>query len=257
MPERVWGMLALAVVAGLALTAAGQVDGIQSRTRLVGNSARQAKLPYTAEFKTTNVRTLANGSTITRETTEIMARDSQGRTLTSTTSTAQIEGQTVHTSVNVNDPVAKTLTYWSTPGQRVTVRNQQEQGAAGSGCAANTLPPMPHTQISQREKPKMEDLGTQTFEGVEAQGHRTTRTIPVSEIGNSDALVRVDEVWFSTTPGLSGINMRQVVDDPQAGKSTRELVKFTPGEPDPALFQAPQDFELVTEEIHNEVRCPQ
>jgi hypothetical protein len=84
----------------------------------------------------------------------------------------------------------------------------------------------------------------------------TAWTIPARTIGNSDDLVRTDEVWFSTTPGLSGFNVRQVYDDPQSGRMTRELVKFTQGEPDAALFQAPADFEVVTQETHEEFRCP-
>jgi hypothetical protein len=64
-------------------------------------------------------------------------------------------------------------------------------------------------------------------------------------------------VWFSTTPGLSGINVRQVNEDPQMGKTTRELVSFSQGEPDASLFQLPADYEVVTQETHDEVRCPQ
>src|SRR5271165_17909 len=101
-------------------------------------------------------------------------------------------------------------------------------------------------------KPVVEDLGKQTFQGVEAQGRRTTWTIPAQSIGNSDDLVRNDEAWFSTTPGLAGINLRQVSDDPQSGRTTRELVKFTQGEPDAALFQPPADFEVVTQETREE-----
>ncbi len=40
---------------------------------------------YTAEFKTTRVQTLANGTTITRESTETRALDSQGRSMVATT----------------------------------------------------------------------------------------------------------------------------------------------------------------------------
>jgi hypothetical protein len=33
-----------------------------------------------------------------------------------------------------------------------------------------------------------------------------------------------------------------------------ELTSFTPGEPDPALFQPPQGYEIVTEPLH-QVQC--
>jgi hypothetical protein len=105
-------------------------------------------------------------------------------------------------------------------------------------------------------KPVAEDLGKQTFQGVEAHGQRNVWTIPARTIGNSDDLVRTDEVWFSTTPGYTSLNVRQVYDDPQTGRTTRELVKFIQGEPDAALFQPPADYEFVTQETHEEFRCP-
>ncbi len=39
--------------------------------------------PFTAEFKMTSVQTLSDGTTITRETTEVQARDSSSRSMTS------------------------------------------------------------------------------------------------------------------------------------------------------------------------------
>jgi hypothetical protein len=63
-------------------------------------------------------------------------------------------------------------------------------------------------------------------------------------------------VWFSTTPGFSGINVRQVNDDPLMGKTTRELVSFSQGEPDASMFQPPADYEVATVETHDEVHCP-
>ena len=50
---------------------------------------------------------------------------------------------------------------------------------------------------------------------------------------------RTNEVWTATDPSLDGLIVRLTTDGGPAGKSTRELVKFTPGEPDPALFQMP------------------
>jgi len=38
---------------------------------------------------------------------------------------------------------------------------------------------------------------------------------------------------------------------------TRELVRFTQGEPDAALFQQPDGYEVVVKETRDEVHCPQ
>ena len=245
--------LALAAVAWLGLAAAGQEAPVR-QIRLSPAAARAARLPYTAEFKTTRVQTLSDGSTVTHESTEVVARDSQGRSLNSTTRGAGSEFEVEQTSVTVFDPVARTTTFWFTPGRRVTVSQNPDANAAPASCPANNA--MPRAMEARHEKPVAEDLGKQTFQGVEAQGHRTTTTYPAGAVGNSEPLAHSDEVWFSTTAGVSGINVRQVVDDPQTGRSTRELVKFTQGEPDASLFQPPQDFEVVNQETRSEVRCP-
>jgi hypothetical protein len=256
MRGRIYGLLTLVVVAGFALSSASQIADTSGRVVSPGNSGSGTRLPYTAEFRITHVQTLANGSTITRETTEVHVRDSQGRTLVSSTTTPATDDQVAHSNFNINDPVAHTHTWWVVPGQRVTVSNMAQIGSARSNCAGSNLAPIPQQAVEARIKPQTEDLGKQTFQGVEAQGRRTTWTIPARTIGNSDDLVRTDEVWFSTTPGLTSINVRQVYDDPQTGRMTRELVEFTQGEPDAALFQPPSDYEVVTQETHEEFRCP-
>jgi hypothetical protein len=257
MRGRIFGVLTLAV-AGFALSAACQIAETQlsgARMKAAANG-RPARLPYTAEFRVTHVQTLADGSTITRETTELHARDSQGRTLAMSSTTPATDDQMVHSSFNINDPVAHTHTWWAAPGQRVTVSNTSQLGTVRSTCAGSNLAAIPQPAAEARMESSTEDLGKQTFQGVEAQGHRSSWTIPARTIGNSDELVRTDEVWFSTTPGFTGINVRQVYDDPQSGRTTRELVKFSQGEPDAALFQVPADYEVVTQETHEEFRCP-
>jgi nuclear transport factor 2 (NTF2) superfamily protein len=47
-----------------------------------GPANRPPAIPYTAEFRTTTIRTLADGTTIKRETKSVQARDSQWRVFT-------------------------------------------------------------------------------------------------------------------------------------------------------------------------------
>jgi hypothetical protein len=254
MRRRIGGVLMLAMTAGLGLSAAGQVTVV--RQRPVGAPARVAQQPYSAEFKITRVQTLADGSTLTHETTEVVARDAQGRWMSSSTATPLSEDQTPRTNVNVNDPVARTHSFWLVPGQKATVTNMPEPGTSHTSCAAPVVGAVSQTPGGQRIKPTFEELGTQTIQGVEARGRRVTHTYPAGSIGNSEELVRSDETWFSIAPGLNGILVRQINDDAQMGKTTREMVKFTPGDPDPASFQPPADYEVVTQETRDEVRCP-
>jgi hypothetical protein len=220
-------------------------------------AAKQAKLPYTAEFKTTRVQTLADGSTITHDSTEVMVRDAQGRTANIRIADAAIDSQAPRTIVSTYDPASHTHTSWVVGGQTLNVNTDPASASARTSCAANTTAAFTQTQPSaDRPKPVFEELGTQTFLGVEARGRRTSTTYPAGSVGNSDQLLRTDETWFSTTPGLAGINVRQINDDPQTGRTIRELVKFTPGDPDPSLFQPPDGYTTITHEIHEEVRCP-
>ncbi len=102
-------------VAGLALfvsgQAASQVSSQAARSHAPATTVRAAKVPYTAEYKITQVQTLADGTTITHETTEIKALDSQGRRMTATIVTSGDRAPTTH--VMVFDPVARTQTHWS------------------------------------------------------------------------------------------------------------------------------------------------
>lgn len=256
MRRRIGQVLAVAAGLGLSvlgLSATGQVES--SRPAPIVSPVRPVQLPYTAEFKITRVQTLADGSTLTRETTEVFARDSQGRWMSATTMASMAEDQTPRTNVNVNDPVARTHSFWLVPGQKATVTSMPDP-ATRAGCTAAVSPLLEAQPESQRIQPTVEQLGTQTIQGLEVRGSRVTHTYPPGSIGNSEQLVRTDETWFSTTPGLNGILVRQVNDDAQMGRTTREMVKFTQGEPDASVFQPPQDYEVVTQETHALVRCP-
>jgi hypothetical protein len=211
----------------------------------MGNPAPAARLPYTAEYKITSVKTLVNGTTITHESTETVALDSQGRRMTSTTSVPISGDQTPITRVTVFDPVARTSSNWTVPGQKATVMQMPAPGAPRSGCApAATAAVIPSSAV-QYEKPRVEDLGTETIQGVEARGRRTTYTTPAGTIGNDAPLVRTTETWTAIASGLRGLVARSVIDNPQSGKSARELTNFTQAEPDPSLFQLPEGYEIV------------
>jgi hypothetical protein len=235
--SKVWMLVA---VAGLVLPVAAQVRSRTGTTTATHITA--AKTPYTAEYKIVQVQTLAGGNTITRESTEVTAMDSQGRRMTSTTAAAS-ENQTPRTEFSVFDPVARTITRWSSPGKRATVR----QIGAGHGCSRTTEEPRPSHSLTRapHERPTMENLGTASIQGVEARGTRTTLTIPAGEVGNEAPLVRTSEVWSALTVGLKGLLVREITDDPRSGKWNRELTSINQSDPDPAGFQPPDGYEIV------------
>jgi hypothetical protein len=101
--------------------------------------------------------------------------------------------------------------------------------------------PAPPPQSMKRAAPeaKTESLGKQTIEGVEAEGTRTTVTIPAGQIGNERALEIVSERWYSAA-------LQEVVlskyRDPRFGEHTYRLKNISRTEPAHSLFEPPADY---------------
>jgi hypothetical protein len=211
----------------------------------MGNPSSVALLPYTAEFKITNVKTLASGATITNESTQVVVLDSQGRWMNATTFVPLSGDQTPITRVTVMDPVARTNSSWTIPGQKATVTQMPAPGAQHN-CATTATAPIHYNSGISGVKPTVEELGTQTIQGVEAHGRRITTTIPAGAIGNDAPLVSTTETWAAIAPAaLRSLFVRKVSDDPQSGKMTRELTNYTLAEPDASVFQPPEGYEIV------------
>lgn len=223
-------------------------------------------LPFYAEFRSTRVQVLANGATITTETAIGIARDSQGREYNFTTQPSR-GGQPEFTSFHIHDPVAATETQGDSQRKTATVyqlpAQDQQHGCwrSESGDTTWTFPPTPEQRAAEKagqnsqpivsrdntRQVKQEDLGTDTFQGLLVRGYRTTRTIPAGEFGNDQTLVSTFESWSSVEYGFE---VRHIQDDPQQGKATFELTGFQPGEPDPSLFQPPQGYEIVAQQLY-------
>jgi hypothetical protein len=90
-------------------------------------------------------------------------------------------------------------------------------------------------------KPVREDLGTQSIDGVKAQGQRTTVTIPAGKIGNDRPLTTVSERWFSPDLGMVVLSRHT---DPRFGTSTYRLADIDRREPPAAQFEVPADYKV-------------
>ena len=232
--------------------------------------------PYTATATTESTQVLADGNRIVNKTSSFVARDSQGRTRRETDlhriGTMQVDSPK---TVFINDPTAHTQ-YIFTPGGEATkvirsegtwkegpqiidlqgndLRNGKSERRVNQKVIVNVQGAHEVQQMKEsNEQVKHEDLGTQTIEGVSAQGKRETVTIPAGEIGNERPIEIVTETWFS--PELHTMVLRKH-SDPRLGDSTYRLTDIKRNEPDASLFQPPPGTKVSVEpmlELHKEM----
>ncbi|HEX2523178.1 MAG TPA: hypothetical protein VHP35_13730 [Terriglobia bacterium] len=95
-------------------------------------------------------------------------------------------------------------------------------------------------------KPETELLGKRVIEGVEAEGTRTTITIPAGQIGNELPINIVSERWFS--PELEVVVLSRQ-NDPRMGETVYRLTAISRSEQPASLFEVPADYTIKEGEI--------
>lgn len=102
------------------------------------------------------------------------------------------------------------------------------------------------TQTGPERNEVKEQLGKQIIEGVEAEGTRTTVTIPAGDIGNDRPIEIVSERWYS--PELQLVVMSRH-SDPRNGETTYKLTNINRSEPAKSLFEVPAGFTVKEMQI--------
>lgn len=102
-----------------------------------------------------------------------------------------------------------------------------------------------HERVAKFET-RTEELGTRNVEGVEATGTRKITTIPANAIGNERPIEIVYERWFSKALGVVVYSKNT---DPRFGEQTYRLINIVRSEPEPSLFNLPQGYKVITENL--------
>lgn len=207
--------------------------------------------PFSASFSVQTTQLMADGNQIQRNTTGTMARDSQGRTHRDMTLPAigpwatsnSGEAATTPHAVFIDDPVAGAH-YILQPEKKTAEKVRRRSGGFLEGGDRA------EAQGENRGERKNEsndfvktDLGTQTINGIAAQGTRTTHTIPAGAIGNQKPIVIVAERWYSNDLQTNVMTKRT---DPRMGETTiTQLTNIQRAEPDASLFQVPADYTIT------------
>jgi hypothetical protein len=257
---------------GLATAVAG-VPGPQTFAFVAGELSGNTVTgePYSAQTSTQTTQTLADGNQIMNNTTATVYRDAYGRerreqslpnigNLAAQDAPAQmifisdpVAG--VNYSLNSSDhvaiklPVPQNMTSVSS-GKMITMQStmqriQRMDVAGGPGAPISGPGPVfisrTTTSAAAPNPPAVEQLGTQLVQGVSAEGTRTTFTIPAGQIGNTQPIQIVDEVWRS--PDLQVI-VQSTHSDPRMGTTAYTLTNVSRADPSPTLFQVPADYTI-------------
>jgi hypothetical protein len=201
--------------------------------------------PFSATFSTQTSQALADGNQIQHSATGTFARDSQGRTRRDMTLPAigpwSTSGRAAPHMVFISDSVAKTQ-YILEPDRKVARKMLRFRGGRHPGGASPDAEFAPQARpegTNRRADVTTISLGTQTVNGVQAEGTRVTHTIPAGAIGNANPIVITNERWYSSELQTVVMIKRS---DPRMGTTTFQLTNIQRQEPDPSLFQVPSDY---------------
>ena len=212
--------------------------------------------PYSAEIVNEVTQQLADGNRIERRSTGMVARDSYGRVRReqqlATVGPLVPNGDA--RMVTISDPVAR-VHYSLDPVRKVAMRSRAPRpGLVGPPISTKVIEPedaggpgvrgLRGVGVSVAGVPELTDvqteqLGTKEYEGVLAEGTRTTATLPAGAIGNVRPIEIISERWYSTELRVVVFSRRA---DPRFGEKIYRLTNITRAEPDAALFQVPADY---------------
>jgi hypothetical protein len=245
----------LAIAAGL--FAQGPGAGRGPRGRFVGAQpgmpGRVVKgAPYSADVVTETTQTLSDGNHIRQTSTVRVYRDSEGRTRReeSLHSLSGAANANLPQIVIINDPVGGANYALNTNDKTATKSTWRNPGGGPPGGRLGPggmdRPNRPQIAGVPRgrgdQNTKREALGRQTIEGVQADGTRTTMTIPAGQMGNEQAIVITNEVWYS--PELQTVVMAKHT-DPRNGETVTRLSNVSRAEPASTMFSVPPEYKVT------------
>jgi hypothetical protein len=198
--------------------------------------------PYSAVQVHSTTRTLADGSTVSHHGHHSVARDTEGRVHVELRLANGRNGMPDEVMVFVMDPVAHTLTTWESGGSsHPKTASAFKIPASQRSLAVSPRPTNPSEAARPQPIITIENLGTQSMQGLEVSGQRTTTIVPAGRSGNSAPITKIHELW--TSPDLQLV-VKQQWNDPRSGQRTVELENISRVDPDPALFRPPAGYEV-------------
>lgn len=198
--------------------------------------------PFTATAVGESNRTLADGTKISQKVQSTVYRDAQGRVRKETTLPAigpLAASGAPKSLVFIHDPVAGTGYILDANKKIAHKLPQHPKETADASATDSDTPGKDWAGHPGNANVTKESLGSQTINGVVAEGTRYTRTIPAGHMGNDKPVTIVSEEWYS--PDLQ-IIVQSKRSDPFAGESTYTVTNIQRSAPAATLFTVPSDY---------------
>jgi hypothetical protein len=206
-----------------------------------------AGAPYSATGVTETLQVLADGTRIETRNTYRVHRDSAGRVAREEETKP---GSGVFQVTSIHDPVAGS-SYSIDPARKIAREVPLKMAATDDARAqkmaaerlAKEMDAM-NAKVQDRAKQTRnttETLTPQSFDGIRAEGMRTTTAIPTGVIGNDRPIESYFERWYSSELRVELMTKQH---DPRSGDTTFRLTGIQRGEPSPNLFQVPAGVRL-------------
>ena len=232
--------------------------------------------PYSADEVRESTQVLGDGTTIHNESKVTVYRDGEGRVRRETPNEISIWDPSAGTNYVLNPKTMTarkmslnfvlkstagpnggemktfSLSYNTIkdPEPHMVVMSDEHNAVISGGVVSEravaraTGPGQAMLKVERRQRGKVDSLGTQTMEGVKAEGERVTSTIEAGAIGNDRPIQTVTERWYSAELQTNIMTKRT---DPRMGDEVFRLTNIHRGEPSPVLFEVPPGYTIVNQ----------
>jgi|HubBroStandDraft_1064217.scaffolds.fasta_scaffold259558_1 hypothetical protein len=194
--------------------------------------------PFNATARTVWVRTLPDGSTVTSENARSVSRDAEGRIFEQRVTFVPVpnteERQMRVHATDYYDPIEHTHYHCDTASRICDLFNYYvpvNDAVAPAGLQADK------TTFLTRN-----DLGIDTFAGLDVQRSRETTTLYTETVGNTRTILRTVDYWYSP---VLGVNVQVKRHDPRDGDQTLWLTDVSLTAADPDTFKVPAGYRIL------------
>ena len=192
--------------------------------------------PYSGIQVVQSQTTLADGNRITNRHQTQVSRDSQGRIRMEETVTPPADsGKQPFTMITIVDPVAGTRTVLNSADMTAMQMPFAARGGRRAGRPDGAPPPPPDA----RPQRTVTNLGTQSINGMAANGTQTSEVIPAGAIGNAQPITISRVVWISND---LKVPVQIKSSDPRFGNMEMELTNIATSDPSASLFVMPAGY---------------